>query len=129
MFSLDAVGGEVEFVLEGRSDLQPKFIVVALYFVAQQRARAGSPWTAIGFADVAMDEIQGRRTGIGTVADRHATAQVGDQPQVTVGPPRIAGGDDVLRGQRAVGRDPTATSGLVVLQFIGRKRPATGHAD
>mgnify|MGYP006322580487 CR=1 FL=1 len=51
---------QVEFVFERGVDLQAQIVAVTLDLIAQQRARAGAEWLAIGFAKIAVDEVQRR---------------------------------------------------------------------
>ena len=59
-------------------------VAVTLDLIAQQRARAGAPRAAIGFADITVDKVQRWRIGVRAVADSDAAAQIGNQPQVAI---------------------------------------------
>lgn len=103
---LGKTGVQVEFMFERGVDLQAQFIAITFDFITQQRARAGAPRAAIGFANIAVDKIQRRRVSVRAVANGDAAAQIGNQPQIAIGAPRIGRSNDVLRRQCAVGRHP-----------------------
>ncbi len=83
MFS--EAGMQVEFMFERCVDLQAEVVAITFDFIAQQRARASAPRPAIGLADVAVDKVQRRCCGVRAITDRHATGQIGNQPQITIG--------------------------------------------
>ena len=125
----NVAGVQVEFMLERRIDLQAQLGAITLYLVAQHRTRAGTPRAAIGFANVTVNKIQRRSVGIRAVIDRHSAGRIGHQPQISISAPRVGVGDDVLRGQRAVGRHPATTRPLIVLEFVRGKGAPACHAD
>ena len=60
---------QIEFVFERGVDLQAQFVAITVDFIVQQRARAGAPRAAVGFADIAVDEVQRRRVRVRAVGD------------------------------------------------------------
>lgn len=118
---------QAEFVFERRDDLQAA-VAIAFHLGPQQAARAGRPRRAVGFHQVAVQVVERRRSGVGTLLDAHPAVRVGQQAQVAVAAPGAALVDQVLRGQRAVRRYPAATAGQLLLQGRQGQRTPAGDA-
>ncbi|CRQ88323.1 hypothetical protein PAERUG_P54_1_London_24_VIM_2_04_13_01247 [Pseudomonas aeruginosa] len=118
---------QAEFVFERRDDLQAA-VAIAFHLGPQQAARAGRPRRAVGFHQVAVQVVERRRSGVGTLLDAHPAVRVGQQAQVAVAAPGAALVDQVLGGQRAVRRYPAATAGQLLLQGRQGQRTPAGDA-